>query len=101
MPTPEYHHITVAESAKDLIDRGGMVQVGGHGQLQGLAAHWELWMFAQGGMTNHEALRSATLHGARYLGLDHELGSLLPGKLADLIVIYGACYACYGKRTPV
>ena len=89
VPTPEYHHITVAESAKALIDRGGMVQVGAHGQLQGLAAHWELWMFAQGGMTNHEALRSATLHGAQYLGLDGELGSLTRGKLADLIVING------------
>jgi adenine deaminase len=63
------------------------VQLGAHGQLQGLGAHWELWMLQQGGMTNMEALRCATLNGARYLGLDHDLGSLEPGKLADLIVI--------------
>ncbi|WP_456425704.1 amidohydrolase family protein [Rhodocaloribacter sp.] len=89
VPDEEYHHITVAGSAKALIDRGGKVQLGAHGQLQGLAAHWELWMFTQGGMTNHEALRAATLSGAEYLGLDADLGSLEPGKLADLIVLDG------------
>ncbi len=89
IPDEEYFHITVAESAKALIDRGGKVQLGAHGQLQGLAAHWELWMFTQGGMSNHEALRAATLSGAEYLGLDADLGSLEPGKLADLIVLDG------------
>ncbi|HUO84646.1 MAG TPA: amidohydrolase family protein, partial [Thermoanaerobaculia bacterium] len=54
-----------------------------------LGAHWELWMFEQGGMTPHEALRSATLEGAEYLGLDGDLGSLEPGKLADLVVLNG------------
>ena len=39
-----------------------------------------------GGMTPHEALRCATLGGARYLGYDRDLGSLEPGKLADLLV---------------
>jgi imidazolonepropionase-like amidohydrolase len=44
-------------------------------------------MLAQGGMTPLEALRSGTLGGARYLGLDKDLGSLEPGKLADLVVL--------------
>jgi imidazolonepropionase-like amidohydrolase/Tol biopolymer transport system component len=88
-PEEEYHHITVAEQTKKLVDQGNLVQVGAHGQLQGLAAHWETWMLAQGGMSPHEALRSATLHGARYLGLDGDLGSLEEGKLADLVVIDG------------
>jgi cytosine/adenosine deaminase-related metal-dependent hydrolase len=34
-----------------------------------------------------EALRSATLRGAQYLGMDRDLGSLEPGKLADVIVM--------------
>ena len=43
-------------------------------------------MLGQGGMTPLEALRAATLHGAAYLGLDADLGSVEPGKLADLAV---------------
>ena len=63
------------------------MQLGAHGQREGLGAHWELWMFVQGGMTPLQALHAATLNGAWYLGLDKEIGSLEPGKLADLIVL--------------
>ena len=76
-------------SAKRLIDAGGYVQLGGHGQREGLGTHWEMWALSQGGFTNHEALRSGTMHGAWYLGLDGDLGSLTPGKLADVAVISG------------
>jgi Tol biopolymer transport system component len=86
-PEGDYWHVEVARQAKKLVDAGGLVQLGAHGQMQGLAAHWEMWMFVQGGMTQHEALRSATLHGAKYLGMDGDLGSLQQGKLADLVVL--------------
>jgi imidazolonepropionase-like amidohydrolase/Tol biopolymer transport system component len=87
VPEDEHNHIDNARVAKKLTDAGVSVQLGAHGQREGLAAHWELWMFNQGGMTPLESLRSATLSGARYLGFDKEIGSLEPGKLADLIVL--------------
>jgi hypothetical protein len=88
-PDAEYHHFALARNAADILHRGGNVELGAHGQLQGLGVHWELWMLQQGGMTNHEALRCATWMGARCIGLDGELGSIQPGLLADIVVIDG------------
>jgi Tol biopolymer transport system component/imidazolonepropionase-like amidohydrolase len=73
--------------AKDLVEAGGKVGVGSHGQLQGLGYHWELWAVASGGMDNHDALRVATLYGAEAIGLDQDVGSLDEGKLADLVIL--------------
>ena len=88
-PEEEYHHITVSRSVKALHDLGVGVQIGAHGQREGLAAHWELWMMEQGGMTPHQAIRVGTLEGAEYLGLDNDIGSVTVGKLADFAVIEG------------
>jgi imidazolonepropionase-like amidohydrolase len=87
VPDDEFNHIHTAQVARELNDAGVSVQLGAHGQREGLAAHWELWMFGQGGMKPLQALRAGTLNGARYLGLDKEVGSLEEGKLADLIVL--------------
>lgn len=85
----DWNHVRAATVAKQLGDAGVAVNLGAHGQREGLAAHWELWMFVQGGMTPHEALRAGTLNGARYVGLDADLGSLEVGKLADIAIIAG------------
>ena len=69
------------------MDAGVKVQLGAHGQLHGLGAHWEMWMFAQGGFSNMEAIRASTLWGAEYIGMDKDIGSLEKGKLADFVVI--------------
>ena len=60
---------------------------GSDGQLQGLGAQWEIWNIASGGMPRYDVLRVATIFGAEAIGAAKELGSIEPGKLADLQVL--------------
>jgi hypothetical protein len=85
----EYHHLRLSRNAAAIVRAGGNVEIGAHGQMQGLGAHWETWMLAQGGLTPHEALRCATFGGAKALCLEGCLGSIREGRLADLIVVEG------------
>ncbi|MEO6075950.1 MAG: amidohydrolase family protein, partial [Dokdonella sp.] len=86
-PDWDYYHVEVAKSAKKLRDAGVKIQTGGHGQMQGLSLNWEIWLLTQGGFTNFEALRAATIDGADMLGLSKQLGSLETGKRADFVVL--------------
>ena len=83
----EYNYPVDAASAWMISKAGGKVCVGSHGELQGLSFHWQLWSLQSGGMSNLEALRAATLNGAEAIGLAQDLGSIEPGKLADLVVL--------------
>ena len=85
---PEQHIFPqVAKGAKEILDAGGNVGLGGHGEMQGLQVHWEMWSLAAGGMNNLDVLRVATLESAKAIGLDSEIGSIEAGKLADLVVM--------------
>ena len=83
----DYNHFTIARGAKQIQDAGALVNMGAHGQIHGIGAHWEVWMMQQGGMSNMEALRTATMNPAMTLGMEKDLGSIEAGKLADLIVL--------------
>ncbi len=89
IPEKEYYngHMLSSRTVTALSKAGVKANLGAHGQLQGLGAHWELWMLQQGGMSNLEALKAATINGANYIGVGDELGSLEVGKLADLVVM--------------
>jgi imidazolonepropionase-like amidohydrolase/Tol biopolymer transport system component len=89
VPEEEYinGHVLTSKTVTALANEGVKINLGAHGQLQGLGAHWELWMLQQGGLSNHEALKAATINGADYIGASDEIGSLEKGKLADLIIL--------------
>jgi imidazolonepropionase-like amidohydrolase len=66
---------------------GGHVCIGSHGEMQGIGYHWEMWALASGGWKPLDVLRAATIHGAEAIGYAQDLGSLEPGKLADLVIL--------------
>ena len=61
--------------------------MGSHGEIPGLGAHFELELFVRGGMTPYDALRAGTICSATSIGHESELGSLEPGKLADIQIL--------------
>lgn len=88
-PEEDFNVFNVARTATELQRAGVPVNLGAHGQREGLGAHWEMWTLARGGMTPLEVIRASTLNGARYLGMDKDIGSLEVGKLADLVILNG------------
>ncbi|HEX4494783.1 MAG TPA: amidohydrolase family protein [Thermoanaerobaculia bacterium] len=72
-------------------NRGGRVTVGTDSgfiyELYGFAYIRELELLREAGFHPLEVIRAATLKGAEALGMDKEIGSVEPGKLADLVVV--------------
>jgi imidazolonepropionase-like amidohydrolase len=77
----------VSRGAAAVLKAGGNVALGAHGEEQGICAHWELWALQMGGLSNFDALRTATTLAAGALGFQQDLGTLEAGKLADLLVL--------------
>jgi len=83
----QYVFNRIAASAGSVLRAGGNVGMGCHGEMDGVGCHWELWAMSAGGLTPLEVIRIGTIDGARALGMDTDIGSLEPGKYADLIVL--------------
>lgn len=86
LPLGAYPASLVIAGVKAFHDRGVLIALGGHGEVQGASSHFDLWLHALG-LTPMEALRLGTIDTARYLGVDADVGSLRVGKLADLVVL--------------
>lgn len=87
----ETAYATLARNAYRMTEAGVDVGVGAHDNPSptGLGTLWEVAALVEGGMDESQALRSATIEGARILGIDHRTGSITAGKLADLVVLDG------------
>jgi imidazolonepropionase-like amidohydrolase len=73
---------------KKLYDNGITV-VAGTDLGKGYSLHRELEIYNQAGIPASEVLRMATLTAAKVMKRDSDLGSIAPGKLADLILVNG------------
>ncbi len=82
------------EFERAFVKAGGLLLAGcdptGNGSaLAGFGDQRNIELLVEGGFTPEEAIRIATLNGARFLGLDQQIGSIAPGKQADLVVLDG------------
>ncbi len=85
-PTEDFIFERLAASAAKIFRAGGNVGLGSHGELQGLGYHWEMQAYTMGGFTPHEVLQVATRGSATVIGRLPEVGTIEPGKYADLII---------------
>lgn len=77
----------MAAELKPLYEAGISLQMGAHGQMSGLDAHWEMELYQMGGFSPAQVIEISTINGARYHGFGDELGSIEVGKFADMVVL--------------
>ncbi|RDV13529.1 amidohydrolase [Pontibacter diazotrophicus] len=81
----------IQKTVKALLAAGARVTTGTDSPFipYGMSLHTELQSWVDGGVTPYEALRSATLWSAEAVGVSKDLGTVEPGKLADLVIVAG------------
>jgi hypothetical protein len=72
-----------------LLWKSGVPVEAGTDGVAGFALHRELELEVMAGIPAPKALQIATLNAARIMGLDKDFGAVLPGKMADLVLVNG------------
>jgi len=72
-----------------LLYRSGIPIEAGTDSMAGFALQHELELDVEAGIPARQVLQNATLNAARIMSLDQDLGSIAPGKLADLVLVNG------------
>jgi len=67
----------------------GLDPTGYGGVIAGYGDQREIELLVEAGFTPPQAIRIATLNGARFMGEDKSIGSIEAGKAADLVLIRG------------
>ncbi len=84
---------TLRANLRKVYDAGILVVTGsdtgssGSGVLLGLASQIELLLHTEAGLKPREAIQLATINAARMIGREKDLGSVEPGKLADMVIL--------------
>ncbi len=76
----------LAENIKKIHDAGGILAAGTD-RTWGASLHMELDLLQKAGIPLLDVVRIATLNGAIYLGRENDLGSIEPGKVADMVLL--------------
>lgn len=82
---------SIQKTVKAIVEAGGRVVAGTDSPFVTFAdsLHVELRLYVEAGIAPAQVLRLATLEAAKAIGIDSHLGSVEPGKIADLVLIDG------------
>ena len=70
-----------------MVNAGVGILAGCDSMIAGFCVHDELAAMVRGGMTPLAALQTATINPAKYFGLQEKVGTVAPGKRADLVLL--------------
>ena len=80
----------IADTFSKAYKKGVKIAFGTDAGVQPHGTNWEEFvLMVENGMTEMEAIQSATMTTAKLLRIDDKLGSIEPGKVADIIAVQG------------
>jgi Tol biopolymer transport system component len=93
----------IQKTVKAIHDAGGRIVAGVDSPFVTFAdsLHVEMRLYVEAGIPPARVLRLATIEGARAIGVDSEIGSIEPGKIADLVLLDGDPLASITDTTKV